>query len=468
MTTPAQILFRKIVLHNRLMEESAVDQLLAEVPEPERAIQRMIKDKVIPIQKANVLFDLYQKQMKKLAQDSPGAQQAAQQEQQQTEEEEETDALGESPVLAAQRQDNERLHPPEGIHPILTKYLIMARKMGATDVHIRAGDVPYVRRAGRLRPFEGESALAAEACERAVYSVLALPDRERFTAEGDFTFCYDGGEMFGRYRTSLLRQISGVHGAFRLIPTRILTPEQLQLPPAVAQLAGRRQGLVLITGPRTSGKTTTLAAMVDQINRTRVARVMTIENPIEFVHSCQKSHVSQCEVGADAESFAAAMRMTLRNAPEVIAVDELSDAETIRMALAAADSGRLVLATAHPPDALRAIEWLIGVFPPAEQGSVRAMLSNALEAVLSQRLMPRADGAALEPAFELLLGTTGIGNLIRKDKIFQLRSVIRENAEAGMIAMDDSLLQLLKAHRIQREDAILAAVEPSRMEVEDE
>ncbi len=430
MTTPAQLLFKKIVLHNKLMDEATVDHLLSEVPEPEQAIQRMIKDKILHIQKANPLLDMYYSQLRKLI-DEGYDMTASGHERQPGESAEMVDSYDEedrhlprvnSPAQRAQARDIESLQPPNLLHPMVARLLKIGRKTGASDVHIRAGDVPIFRCAGRLCKIEGETPFAPEACERGVLSLLAVDECEHFLKKGDLELCYDAGRYFGRYRVNIMRRQGGVHGVFHVIPTRILTFEQLQLPPDIERLTRYADGLVLITGPRGGGKTATLAAMIDHINETQDKNITSIENPVEFVHSCKTGYVIQRGVGTHTKSFEAGIRTALREAMDVIAIDEMGDSRAIRPALTAAATGHLVFAVVSAPDAVCAIEWLIGSFPLEEQGPIRATVADVLQGIVLQRLVPGPDGDTIEPAVEILFGTDAVGNLIREGKTHRLRS----------------------------------------------
>jgi twitching motility protein PilT len=267
-------------------------------------------------------------------------------------------------------------------------------------------------------------------------------------------FCYDGGAALGRFRTNLLRHHRGVDGVFRLISAKVPTFEELHLPEQVKRFTDYRLGIVLVTGPKGCGKTTTLAAMVDRINASRAAHIITVEDPIEFVHPCKMSHVNQRQVGVHTHSFSNALRSALREAPDVIMVGEMRDLETTSLAITAAETGHLVLATLHTPDAVRTIGRILDVFPPKEQPQIRAMLSESLRGICSQLLLPSADGSRLELAVEILVNTTAIGHLIREEKMHQVRGLMQTGKQHGMVLMEESLVRLAKEGKITKETAL--------------
>jgi len=346
------------------------------------------------------------------------------------------------------------------------RILEAAREIKASDVHIKSGEIPLVRVAGALRELEGFAKLDKEAVEAGLLTLVSQAHRERFLTTNDLDFCFDGGEGLGRFRTNFLRQHRGMDGIFRLISAEVPSFAQLKLPPMVKKFTEYKQGIVLITGPKGCGKTTTLAAMVDLINSNRPEHIITIEDPIEFVHPCKKGHVNQREVGAHTGAFANALRAALREAPDVIMVGEMRDLETTSLAITAAETGHLVFATLHTPDAIRTIDRVLDVFPPKEQGQIRSMVSESMRGIVSQLLLPSTDGKSQELAVEILVNTTAIGNLIREEKTFQLRGIMQTGKRLGMQLMDDSLLDLAKTGRISKEEAVAVSTEQARVRKE--
>ena len=254
-----------------------------------------------------------------------------------------------------------------------------------------------------------------------------------------------------------MRQHRGVDGVFRLLPSRPPAFEELGLPEVVTKCCDFRQGICLITGPKGCGKTTTLAALVDLINSRRQEHIITVEDPIEFVHPCKKGHVNQREVGSHTKSFSNALRAALREAPDVIMVGEMRDLETTELAITAAETGHLVFATLHTPDAVRTIGRVLDAFPAAKQEQVRATFAESLRVIVSQLLVPRIDGKGCVMATEVLVNTGAISNMIRDNRAFQLRGLIQTGKKQGMILMDESLINLVKAKKVTREDAISRA-----------
>jgi twitching motility protein PilT len=267
-----------------------------------------------------------------------------------------------------------------------------------------------------------------------------------------------------RFRVNAYRQQRGVDAVFRLIPAEPPTLLELGLPAELARLANFGQGLVLATGPGGCGKTSTLAALVRILNEERRDHVITIEDPVEYLHPPQRCVVNQRQVGRDTGSFARALRAALREDPDVIVIGELRDTETISLALTAAETGHLVLASMHTTNSIATINRLVGAFPPEQQGQARMLVSETLRAVVSQRLVPRADGTGRVPALEVLWGTRAVANLIREAKTYQIRSILQTGATHGMVALDASLDALVKSGTIDRDEARRAADNPQRFE----
>ena len=336
----------------------------------------------------------------------------------------------------------------------------MLKETGASDLHLSSGSQPLVRLAGRLERIKykvlEEQELATLLYEIAPQRLIAA-----FEETGDLDFAY-AAPGIGRFRANYFRQERGLAAAFRAIPEAVPSLGDLGLPDILAELALRPKGLVLVTGPTGSGKSTTLAAMLRHANENRRDHIITIEDPIEYVHSPSGCLINQREVGRDTRSFAAALRGALREDPDIILVGEMRDLETIELALEAAETGHLVLSTLHTASAAKTIDRIIDVFPGDRQAQIRSALSESLSAVLSQTLLRRADGPGRVVALELLLATTAVRNLIRENKIFQIPSVMETGKAHGMRTLDDALLELVTAGRIAPADAWRNAVNNPR------
>jgi len=320
----------------------------------------------------------------------------------------------------------------------------------ASDLHITAGTPPMLRVRGRLAPMEGYPVLTPTDTREIVYSILSDSQRQKFENNWQLDFAYQiPGKA--RFRVNAYFQRSAVGAAFRLIPFDVVPLETLGLPPVVAEFANRPRGLVLVTGPTGSGKSTTLASLIDVINATREEHIMTIEDPIEFLHKHKKCMVNQRELGSDAMSFADALKGALRQDPDVILVGEMRDLETIGTAITAAETGHLVFATLHTQDTPQTIDRIIDVFPSEQQGQVRAQLAVALQGIMTQTLLPTADGAGRTVAAEVLVPTPAVRNLIREGKSHQIYSVLQTGGAQGMQTMDAALSQLVRAGKITRQ-----------------
>ncbi|MFC4103333.1 type IV pilus twitching motility protein PilT [Paenibacillus xanthanilyticus] len=312
----------------------------------------------------------------------------------------------------------------------------------ASDLHISVGSPPVMRVHGILQRI-GEELVSTEAASAMAMALLNQDQQERFEQSGEVDFSYEL-EGCSRYRINAYRQRGRVSIAIRTIPTAIPTLEQLQLPPILATLANKHQGLVLVTGPTGSGKSSTLAAMIDYINRTQKKHIVTLEDPIEFLHAHQQSVVDQREVGNDTKSFANGLRAALRQDPDVILVGEMRDLETISAAVTAAETGHLVFATLHTSDAPQTIDRIIDAFPAHQQAQVRAQLAAVLVAVISQRLLPRSGGQGRMCATEIMVNNPAVANLIRTEKIHQIKSVMQTGRAQGMHTMDASIKEMLQ------------------------
>ncbi len=342
----------------------------------------------------------------------------------------------------------------------LAGWLRLAAARGASDLHIHAGQAVQVRVHGELTR-AGETPLSIEATESLLRDALDSEEREILDTTGQVDLARTVPAV-GRFRGSVYRQQHGLDGIFRLLPAEPPTLSDLGLPLDLARFANFHQGLVLVTGPAGCGKSSTLAALVGIVNRERSHHVITIEDPVETVHRSDRSIVNQRQVGRHTESFARALRAALREDPDVIVVGELRDLETISLALTAAETGHLVLATLHTTSAISTINRLVGVFPPAQQPQIRTMAAESLRAVVCQRLVPRADAPGRVAALEILVVTKAVSNLIRDNKTFQIRSVLQTGATRGMRELDASLAELVDAGVIRREEARRQAENPDR------
>ncbi|WNB87376.1 type IV pilus twitching motility protein PilT [Cellulomonas sp. ATA003] len=324
---------------------------------------------------------------------------------------------------------------------------------GASDLHLSAGAPPMLRVDGTLRPLEGHGPLSGTSLQRSVYAALTQRQRERFEAELELDFAYAVAGA-ARFRVNLYQQRSSVGAVFRLIPHEIKALEQLGVPAVVGNFAGLPRGLVLVTGPTGSGKSTTLAAIIDLANRTRHDHIVTVEDPIEFLHKHKSCLVNQREVGADTHSFTAALRHALRQDPDIILVGELRDLETISVALTAAETGHLVFATLHTQDAAQTVDRIIDVFPAEQHGQIRTQLAGALQGIVSQTLCRTASGRGRAVATEVMVATPAIRNLIREGKTHQLYSVMQAGGQYGMHTLDQDLAELVTSGRVTYEDGL--------------
>jgi twitching motility protein PilT len=340
--------------------------------------------------------------------------------------------------------------------------ILAALERGASDVHITSGAPPTLRVRGQLAPLEGCPVLADQDTREIVYSIMSDAQRQQFENLRQVDFSYSIPRT-ARMRVNAYVQRGAVAAAFRVIPGKTASLDELGMPASVREMSERPRGLVLVTGPTGSGKSSTLAAMIDEINTTRDDHILTIEDPIEFLHHHKRCLVNQRELGSDALSFADALRAALRQDPDVILVGEMRDLETISTALTAAETGHLVLATLHTQDAPQTIDRVIDVFPPHQQQHVRVMLSVALQGVVAQQLLPTADGSGRVAAVEVLLPTPAVRNLIREGKTHQIYSSIQTGAQYGMQTMDAALTELVRAGKITREVAQRRASVPAEL-----
>lgn len=330
-------------------------------------------------------------------------------------------------------------------------------KKKASDLHLQVGLPPMLRIDGALVPVSGADVLNEESVEVLVFAILDEDQKQILLKDKEFDFSFAFGDL-GRFRVNAFHERGNLAAALRLIPNEILTIEQLGLPQIVNKFADYPRGLVLITGPTGSGKSTSLAAIIHKINSERAAHIITIEDPIEFTHKSKKSVIVQREVHYDTYSFSAALRSALREDPDVVLIGEMRDLETIASAITIAETGHLVLATLHTNSASQSIDRMIDVFPPHQQPQIRAQLANMLMAICSQRLIP-AIGSGRVAAAEVLIATPAVRNIIREGKSHQLEAVIQTGAEYGMQSMDKTLVGLIHSGTITYDEARNYAVD---------
>ncbi len=330
-------------------------------------------------------------------------------------------------------------------------------KRKASDLHLQVGLPPMLRVDGALVALAGADILNDEAVETLIFAILDEDQKQILLKDKEFDFSFAFGDL-GRFRVNAFHERGNLAAALRLIPNEILTIEQLGLPSIVNRFADYPRGLVLVTGPTGSGKSTTLAAMIHKINMERAEHIITIEDPIEYTHRSKKSVIVQREVHYDTYSFSAALRSALREDPDVVLIGEMRDLETIASAITIAETGHLVFATLHTNSASQSIDRMIDVFPPHQQPQIRAQLSNILMAIVSQRLLP-AIGGGRTAAAEILTATPAVRNIIREGKTHQLEAVIQTGAEFGMQSMDKTLVQMVHNGTISYDDARSVAVD---------
>jgi twitching motility protein PilT len=346
--------------------------------------------------------------------------------------------------------------------PSIDDLLRLMIERGGSDLHITVGSPPGLRLRGELVAVENVKTLTPRDTMEMILNLLSEEQRRKFETELELDFAYSIPGV-SRFRANVFQQRNSMAAVFRVIPLHIPTIEELQLPQVCAYLAERPRGLVLVTGPTGSGKSTTQAAMINHINERTSLHIITLEDPIEFLHQNKKAYVNQREVGEDTHSFAAALKRVLRQDPDVILVGEMRDLETISAAITAAETGHLVLATLHTTGGPETVDRIIDVFPPHQQQQVRMQLSNTLEGVLSQVLLRSTDGKGRQMAMEIMLGTSAIRNLIREGKTHQMTTIIQGGSSVGMQTLDQHLKLLLQRGRITYEDAIGKAQNPKEL-----
>jgi twitching motility protein PilT len=338
----------------------------------------------------------------------------------------------------------------------------MMKEQGASDLHLSSGCPPIFRLHGEMVKLNFKP-LAHEEIKILLFEILSDPQKEVFETKKDLDFAYSIPEL-ARFRGNILMQHKGVAAVFRMIPSKILSADDLNLPEGVRKMTLLKKGLVLVTGPTGSGKSTTLAAMIDIINSTRREHILTLEDPLEFIHENKESLLNQRQIGEHSESFSSALRAALREDPDVILVGEMRDLETISLAMTAAETGHLVFGTLHTNSAGKTVDRIIDAFPKDSQEQVRAMLSESLKGVVCQQLLKTAEGKGRVAAFEIMVGTPAIANLIREGKTFQIPSIIQTAKKDGMQLMDQHIMDLLKTKKILPGEACRCAQDKKQFE----
>jgi len=339
-------------------------------------------------------------------------------------------------------------------------FRIMVEK-GASDLHLSTGEPPRLRVSGDMIRIEGEASLSDDELRSMLFDIAPVRNKEEFLECGDTDFAYEIPGL-ARFRANFFRDRKGVGGVFRVIPSKILSVEDLGLPDEVRQLCFLSKGLVLVTGPTGSGKSTTLSALIDLVNRERKDHIITIEDPIEFVHPNKGCLINQREIRAHTKSFASALRAALREDPDIILVGEMRDLETISIAIETAETGHLVFGTLHTSTAPSTIDRLIDVFPADRQDQIRVMLSESLKGVIAQTLCRKTGGGRVA-AYEILIGTTPISALIREGKTFQIPSIMQTGKKFGMCMLNDNLIKLVKERKVEPKEAYIKAVDKTSL-----
>jgi twitching motility protein PilT len=341
-------------------------------------------------------------------------------------------------------------------------FLIEVLEKRGSDLHFIAGDPPRIRLFGDLAPLKPDR-LAADFVKQALYEIMPKTALERFESRDGADFAYTLQER-GRFRVNVMRHLNGMGAVFRAIPSKALTLDELKMPDAVRQMCRSNSGLVLVTGKTGSGKSTTLAAMIDDINHRVKGHILTVEDPIEFVHERKSCLISQREIGVHSPSFASAVLSALREDPDVILVGELRDLETMSIAVTAAEMGILVMGTLHTNGAAQTVDRMVNVFPSDKQSHVRTMLSTSLRGVVSQQLLQRSDKKGRVAALEILVNTPAASNLIRQGKLDQLENTMQAGAQFGMRTMDSAIEQLLRERQITGREAYKKAINKGKFE----
>ena len=331
----------------------------------------------------------------------------------------------------------------------LDELLGTMKQQNASDLHLASGSAPYLRIHGEMVKLNYRE-VSQEACQSLIFQILTDKQKELFAENWELDFSYPLPDV-GRFRVNVFMQRNGVAAVFRLIPERVQTVEELSLPNQLLDLLNVSEGLVLVTGPTGSGKSTTLASLIHSVNMSQPAHIITIEDPIEFVHSNGQALISQREVSSHTKSFHAALRAALREDPDIILVGEMRDLETISLAVTAAETGHLVLATLHTNSAIKTVDRIIDAFPQSQQGQIRVMLSESLRGIVAQALLPTADGEGRVPVVEILVNVPAVANMIREGKIHQIHSVMQTGRSFGMVTFDASINELIRKGAITKE-----------------
>jgi twitching motility protein PilT len=477
MENPQDLLLGRLAVHNKLLTLEQLQELLIEQEETQGKLGELLvaKGYTSPQQLAQ-LIKLQQAHLAKQAQAAQPASQA-------------TPTPARPPAPAAAPVPIARLTPASAPAPAAARpapapaaptrvevagpsipnpasggavhaYLTAAVRAGASDLHLHAGASPRLRIHGRLTELSSD-VLSPETTASLVNELLDDSQRSQLKERGQIDFAYTAPGV-GRFRCNAYRQQKGTDCSLRTVPADPPTLTALGLPTMLAKLCNFHQGMVLITGPAGCGKSATMAALLNIVNEERKDHILTIEDPIEVVHTPKRCSVNQRQVGPHTQSFARALRAALRENPDVIGIGELRDLETISLAMSAAETGHLVIATLHTNSAIQTVNRLLGVFPPAQQTQVRSMLSDSLRAVVSQRLVQKADGQGRVPALEIMMVNRAIGNLIRDNKTFQIRSALQTGASLGMCLLDTSLNDLVQKGVIQKSEALKHAEDKAR------
>lgn len=341
---------------------------------------------------------------------------------------------------------------------LLDDLLRIVVEKNASDLHLSSGQVPMMRHDGEMVPIEQLDIFSSEKISKMITEIMNDEQKKQYAKTSDCDFSYEITDL-ARFRVNAFKHNLGAAAVLRVIPSKILSMENLGLGPTFKKICENPRGIVLVTGPTGSGKSTTLAAMIDHINSTRKEHIITIEDPIEFVHKNKLSLVSQRQVHRDTDSFQAALKASLREDPDIILVGEMRDLETIRLALTAAETGHLVFGTLHTTSAVKTVDRILDVFPAEEKEMVRTMLSESLQAVISQALLKKKGGGRIA-AHEILIGTAPIRNLIRENKLNQVYSSIQTGSTFGMVTLDQSLKRLIMEKKVLSEDAKMIAKNP--------
>jgi twitching motility protein PilT len=331
----------------------------------------------------------------------------------------------------------------------LDELLGMMKLQNASDLHLTSGSAPYLRIYGDMVKLKYKD-VSAEVCQGLIFEILTERQRETFLETLELDFSYPLPRV-GRFRVNVFMQRNGIGAVFRLIPETIRTVQELGLPPQLLDLINVSEGLILVTGPTGSGKSTTLASLIHTINMSQHAHIITIEDPIEFVHQNNQSLINQRELSTNTHSFSNALRAALREDPDIILVGEMRDLETIALALTAAETGHLVFATVHTNSAIKTIDRIIDVFPQGQQAQIRAMLAESLRGIVAQALLPREDGPGRVPAVEILVNVPAVANLIREGKAFQISSAMQTGRLHGMVTFEASVNELIRTGSVSKE-----------------